>query len=470
MKKVLLSVLLLGIIALLTGSYNYRFRGEEPTRIVMAFEMDYFHSFAQPTYLGEPYYRKPPLFNWLVVLSSKIWGWSPFTGRFITILSTISVLVLIYLFALRFIFLESLPAFLSSLIFLGFIDVIFWYGFLSEIDMTLTFLVFGVITSLFASFMEKKKLYVYIYFMVAGFLTGLSFLLKGLPAPVFFFITFLSLLSIFYLNKIIYKENLREKNTFLWKHYLGGFLVAVFVAFVPIIIWVLNLPEPERYIQVLWEESFGRVKASTNIFDFFMHIFYYPLLTVKQTLLISFFVLLFLFKKGNLRFKIQPNNPLFIIMFIFMLNYIPYWISAGARGRYILPILPLLSIIFASYVIKSRSFTRLIIGVLIFTFVVRFAVGLFYFPYETEKKGIYRKIAMDMESVIRPEFYGKVASNCQVHKGLIFYVDVFMKKPVLSERKLPDWKYFIDCKNEKKYPPLKVYNYKNTQIKLIFKD
>ncbi|WP_456382737.1 ArnT family glycosyltransferase [Persephonella sp.] len=458
MKKALLVALLLGIIGLIAGSYSYRFRGEEPTRVVMAFEMEYFGSYAQPTYLGENYYRKPPLFNWLAIFSSKLWGWNQFTGRFVSIVSTVLVLILIYLFSYRFVFKgEQLPSLMSAAAFLGFIDVVFWYGFLSEIDMTLTFFVFGTIFSLFIAF-ETASI---IYFAIAGLLTGFSFLLKGFPAPVFFAVTYTVLAGVYFF---------KSRQHFF--RYIVGLIAAILSGFIPVAVWVYSLPDPEKYISVLWRESFGRVKASTDITKFFYHLVYYPVLNIKQTLLVS--AVLLVFAVFNFRSVIRGlvDRGILPVVLVFVVNYIPYWISAGARGRYILPILPLFAVIGIYFIWNygGKKLKNVLLGVLIFTFVVRIGVGLFYFPYETEKKGLYLKISGDMKKVIAPAYYGKIASNCDVHKGLIYYVDAFSGKPVLSERKLPDWNYFIDCKGKLAGKPVRVYDYKGQKIRLFFRE
>ncbi len=450
MKKILLFLYILAVISLFSGSLDYRFRGEEPTRMVMAYEMSYISNFSQPTYLGEEYYRKPPLFNWLIIGYSKLFGWEAYTGRLVSITFTVFVSLLIVWFSNIFVFKSWEYSVLSGLIFLSFIDVLFWYGFLAEIDMTLTFFVFSMIISLILALKRKS----YVLFVFSGILTGFSFLLKGFPAFVFLLLTlFILTLYGFY-----------KKYSLLWM--VGGVFLSMLFSVVPVVLWILSLKNPETYIATLWSESFGRVEQSKDIFIFLKHIIMYPLLNIKQTLLISAFVLFIVFiKRSQLKSVSVPEN-VFILIFLFIINYLPYLISAGARGRYVLPLFPIVAILFSFLIhrIHTQKIFKIITGILLFSFIVRILVGLLYFPYETEKKGLYRKIAQHIVPTVKN---GDVATNCVVHKGLIFYVDIMTQKIVLSERKNPNWDYFISC-NKKLNTGFLIssYDYKSEKIYL----
>ncbi len=427
-KSLLIFLIFLGIFSLFVGSKDYRFRGEEPTRLVMAYEMSYKGSFFQPTYLGEEYYRKPPLINWLIIASSNVWDWNKFTGRFISILASLLTALVIYLFGKMYIFKEDLPSILSSVIFLSFIDVVFWYGFLIEIDMTLTLIAISLIFCMIVAF-EKKS---YLLFLVSGILTGFAFLLKGFPAFVFLGATYVALMiyHIFVKNFCI--------------RFLSGFLLSILFSIVPIVLWVLNLDHPKEYISVLWGESFGRVNQSKDFSKFISHLVFYPLLNVKQTLLVSIvFIIFAVIKKWKL--EIKNNRMMLIILIVFLINYIPYWISAGARGRYILPLLPMVALMFAYffYHLGRDRIIKILAGVIAFTFMVRIIVGFFYFPYETSKKDHYSKISKQIYSKITHQ--GKIVSDCDVHKGLIYYLDIMTGKMITTERVNPDWKYYISC-------------------------
>ena len=454
-SRVIIVVLLIfyGIISLFIGAKDYRFRGEEPTRLVMSYEMFYQGKWAQPTYLGENYYRKPPLINWLIEGSSYLWGWSKFTGRFVSIFSTILVLILLYSFSFIYIYKSYLFALLSSLVFLSFIDVLFWYGFLIEIDMTLTFFVLLQILALYLSFRERS----YVFFAISGFSMSLAFLLKGFPSYVFFGATSISLLLYYFIVN-------RKIDVF----FLKGILFSLIISFIPIFIWIYNLPNPEIYLHTLWSESFGRVEKSKDIFKFITHLISYPILNIKQTLLMSGVVIILLLKNfRNIRTFLIPDKPILPLVLIFFINYIPYWISAGARGRYILPLLPLVAIYIVDILRRNLSLKKgfkLIVFIAFFTFSIRILLGLFYFPYETSKKGFYYKVSSSIFYKLDKRYYNYIVSDCEKHKGLIFYLDIWTHSLITTEKLKPDWKYFISCKKRLKEDILGEFYIKDEKI------
>jgi len=141
----------------------YEFTGEEPLRVIVAFEMFYSGNLLQPTFLGDLYLNKPPLFNWLIILSSYFVGWSVITARIVTLL-----------FLLEITENRDLSV-LSSLIYLSFIDILFWYGNYGEIDVTYGFFVFLMFYFLYKGYIQNKPEYL----IFSGVVAGITFLLKG---------------------------------------------------------------------------------------------------------------------------------------------------------------------------------------------------------------------------------------------------------------------------------------------------
>ncbi len=137
-------IVLVSLIYLFAVLKPYEFTGEEPLRVIVAYEMLHNHNLFQPTFLGDIYLNKPPLFNWFIILSSYFIGWSDLTARMVTLFFLFLTSVGIYKFSFELTKDEKLST-LSSIIFLSFIDVLFWYGNFGEIDITLGFFVFLLI-------------------------------------------------------------------------------------------------------------------------------------------------------------------------------------------------------------------------------------------------------------------------------------------------------------------------------------
>ncbi len=169
--------ILLAFVSLLPNLHRYPFKNEESLRTQIAFEMWHSGNYLQPTFLGEPYFNKPPLFNWLIVLYSQIIPWSELTARAVSLSFLLLTTLLVGIFS-HYLFRNLSLATLSSLVFLTFGNVLFFYGFLGEIDITFTFFVFLGICLLYIWWSAGSK----VVGFLAGVVFGLAFLLKGLPA------------------------------------------------------------------------------------------------------------------------------------------------------------------------------------------------------------------------------------------------------------------------------------------------
>ena len=68
---------------------------EEPRRTIVAMELLENQNFWVPTLIGEYYYNKPPLYNWLLIAFSKLFdGFNEFGLRLPTVLSSFGIAAL----------------------------------------------------------------------------------------------------------------------------------------------------------------------------------------------------------------------------------------------------------------------------------------------------------------------------------------------------------------------------------------
>ncbi len=412
-------LIFLAFLSLLPNINFYSLSFEETTRAIVAFEMSHGGNYFQPTILGENYYNKPPLFNWLIVISSYFFGWDTVTARAVSLFFTLANTLLVSLFAYR-LFRSLEIALLSGLIFITFGDVLYWYGWLAEIDITLTFFVFTLFITIYEYYRTEKKAYA----VLTGFISGLIFMLKGFPAFAFYGLS-LIVLSLF------------KKNPFL---ILGReFLVSHTVFLITAFWWIPLSDNPEAYIKRLWEESFSRVESSTDFSKFLEHLVSYPLLHIKQLLPSSIFLLLLFIYR---RFKLEIPSQLKFLLALIGFNYIPYILSATSQGRYVLPLFPVIAI-FAGVVLynllenkwKKAFFISLIVAI---TF--RFLFGMIYLPFLEERRGFPKQQAYEIAQIVKGH---TTACNCD--KNFCVFVDFFVGNPLKKEKFTPNWEYLIDC-------------------------
>ncbi len=448
-EKLFLTLIFIGYISLFINLNLYEFRNEESLRTIVSFEMKYFQNWFQPTVLGEYYYLKPPLFNWLIITSSFIFKWSEFTARFVSLLFLGLTMIGIYIFSYKLLK-DKIISLLSTLIYLTFIDILFWYGYLAEIDITLTFFVFITLYFQLFGFLNKNQKYIYI----SGILVGITFLLKGFPAYLFYALTFVGL--------TIYTKRFKEFFNPAW-------WIATSIAItIPIIVF-LKSENFYKYINSLLIESLVRAEGETDITKFFKHILTYPLLNFKQLLPTSLFFLIGLFMLRRNQIKSKIPDTIKILIVIVFINYLPYLLAVESRGRYIIPLFPFIAIIFAFFInkIKSEKFLKSFYYTLIVIVVIRLILGIVGFPILMKYKESRRKIAYDIAKKI--DISKNIAFDCTSEKSVALYLDFIRNKPVVKSKFLENWDYLISCNNLKNFKIVEIYKLKKNTIYLYKK-
>lgn len=298
---------------------------EEPRRALIALEMMYNNNLIVPTEMGVAYFKKPPLYNWLIVASFKLFGVSEFSARLITILSMLGMGFLSFLFVRKYG--DKTWGILSGLLVLVSADLYFHFSLLAEIDLFYSLL---VLASIFAIYhFDKKEQPLRLFLWVYG-LTALGFLTKGFPSLVFVAVS----LGIWFLVKR------KLKALLTWQHFTGIILLVVicgsyFLAYA-------QYNDPSGFARDMWSQSSERTLIEKSASDFFIHLVSFPLTVLKDILPASLF-LLFLFDRP-VRKQWLRNDVVKFCLILFAANILIYWISPGTRTRYVYMLYPLLII------------------------------------------------------------------------------------------------------------------------------
>jgi len=414
----LVALIALAFVSMLPNLRSFELTLEEPRRALVAYEMWFSGTYLQPTLLGEPYFNKPPLFNWLVIFASALFGWGGFAVRVVSLTFTALTALLVYLTAKRLIG-DRNAGLLAALIYVAFADNLYHYGWIGEIDATLTFFVFGTMLCLWSAFETGKNRYL----VLAGLNTGLTFLLKGFPAYAFFVLT-LAALAVRY------------------RRYRLPFTAASVAAYAASLAapaaWILGTDAPSIYLHRLFFESLSRAAPSHGVGEVVLHLASYPLLTIKQLLPLSVVIPFLLWKEKPA--LVENVRGLLLMAGV---NYAPYWLSVGSRGRYVLPLFPLAALAFAYLLHAAHERWKTLALVLIAAAVVgRFGYGLVGFPWMMEKRGSLRVVGQDIARRLDGE--SRVGGACAVY-ALVYYVNVNAGVRVTSETALGDWRYLVSC-------------------------
>lgn len=300
---------------------------EEPRRSLIAIEMLYNGNWWVPTQLGQLYYNKPPLFNWILILSASFFGgFSEWTMRLPTVLSTIGIALLLVFMGKRYWSLKKgLETGLLSITSAG---IFFYFSTLAEIDLFYSLVTLSLFFAIFHFDQVKKP---WALFLTVYLLTAAGFLTKALPSLAF---TALSLLTYF-----IYTRQFRR--LFSLAHFAG---IALFLLLSAGYYYqYAQFEDPTPFLTRLWGESSKRTVAGSGLWPLLNHLWQFPLNTLVD-LLPGGILIVFLFgKKG--RTLLQSNEFVRYCFWIAAVNFLLYWISPGSRQRYIYMLYPLFMVV-----------------------------------------------------------------------------------------------------------------------------
>ncbi len=305
---------------------------DEATRANVSMEMIFRGNFIVPTINGEFYYNKPPLFNWVLILFTRITGsYSEFSFR-------LPVVVSIFFFAWSVYStmkkeMGRRAALLTALAIATCGRILFYDSLKGLIDISFSWIIYLMFWSVI--YYHKQKDYLPL-FVLSWFLTTLAFLMKGLPALAFQGIT---LLSVFILRKDFRK--------LLSISHLAG--IAVFILLTGSYFLAYNSYNPlSNYFEALVSESTKRTFLENSMFSSISHLFTFPFEFLYHFLPWSLFIII-LFRRGNWRWLWDQEYSRSLIV-VFGANIIVYWLSPAIYARYLFMFLPLFfGLLFHSY-------------------------------------------------------------------------------------------------------------------------
>ena len=318
---------------------------EEPRRALIALEMLFQGNWIVPTEMGEYYYKKPPLYNWVIIGGFKLFrNYSEYAVRFFSILSFLGMGGLVFLMGRRYVSF-SLGAYAGLLTWIM-VDILFYFSATAgEIDLFYSFI---TLASFFTIYHFYQRQQYYWLFITTYALGALGTLTKGLPSPVFLAVS----LGVFFL----YQGNFRK--LFSLAHLTG---ILTFLLIVGGYFWWYNQYNPFMYYftseDSLWSQSSERTMLENKLTTLLPHLFLFPLETLKNVAPASL-LLLFTLRRG-IPTAIRQQPFILFCLILFLSNIAVYWISPGTRSRYVYMLYPLLVAVLAysytSFTLNSPS-------------------------------------------------------------------------------------------------------------------
>lgn len=300
---------------------------EEPRRALIGLEMAYNGNLWVPTEMGELYFKKPPVFNWLLLAAFGINGGpGEIPARMITVISLLGMGWLVYRYCKAHYSRElGVAAGLFSVVA---VDLFFSTGLLGEIDTFYSLITLAAILGFYRLGTGGNP---WLYIPLIYGLIGIGTLTKGLPSPVFLV-----------MSGAVWLWMFRDfKKLFSLAHLVG---ILLFGAIVGGYLWIYSQYEdPSGYWNGLWSQASKRTVIENSWWDMIANIPAFPGMMIKDALPATLFLPLVLFRDA--RRKLLADKFLLFCLLAFLANALPYWVSPGTRSRYVSMLVPLLVIL-----------------------------------------------------------------------------------------------------------------------------
>lgn len=360
-------------------------RAEEPRRALVTMEMMLNHDHIHPTLNGEPYYHKPPLFNWVLEGSFRLTGSQrEWAVRLPGVLAFLLTGALIFLLLRKPIGRET--AGLAALFFLTCADPLY-YGTVNagEIDLFLTLPVFGMVIAL-PLLGERGRWLAMFAFSYACM--AVVFLAKHFGAVAFQAMAVLAL--------ALALRNWRV--LFSWQHLVG---IGVFVALVGSYFFAYSTEHDlAPFLANLFFETSSK-STEGNWGERLLHLAEYPLTVLK--LLLPWSLLLFFCWKKSVWAAFRGNAVLRYCLVFSLLNVGLYWLIPEVRDRYLYPLFPFFCVVLAVIFIRFTKFKiRTALWLALVLVVGRIVYNFAVMPAQQERRH-FRQDALEIVRLARGE-------------------------------------------------------------------
>jgi 4-amino-4-deoxy-L-arabinose transferase-like glycosyltransferase len=300
--------------------------GDEARRALVSVEMMLSGDYLTPTLHGERYFNKPPLYNWLIIASYRLFGnYSTFALRFPMLLSLLGLGTMVFVFVRRYV--NAPVALAAALMMLTNGRVLFYDATLGLIEITFALVTY---TSMMLVFHFDKRRSYWLLYTTTYVLTAIGFLLKGLPPIVFQGLTLLGWFA--YTRRwrlLLHPAHALGIGLFLL--ITGGYYVAYFSR---------NTIPFQDVAGVILHESTKRTGLHLGLGATLLHLVTFPFEFIYH--FVPYTLLLGLLVRRDVR-KLLTNNPFITFNALtFCSTVLVYWLSPEVYGRYLIGLVPLL--------------------------------------------------------------------------------------------------------------------------------
>jgi 4-amino-4-deoxy-L-arabinose transferase-like glycosyltransferase len=299
--------------------------GDEARRALVSLEMMLSGDYITPTLHGERYFNKPPLYNWLIIGSYRLFGdYSSFALRFPMLVSLL--LLGVTLFAVVRKYTSPTVAWAAALMTLTNGRVLLYDSMLGLIEITFSLAIYAAMMLVY--YYDRKRNY-WLLYLTTYALTALAFLLKGLPPLAFQGLTLV--------GWFLYTR--RPRLLFHPAHVVGIGVFALITGTYYVTYFSQNAIPYQDVASVLVTESTKRTGLYFGWGPTLLHLITFPFEFVYH--FAPFTLLLALLFRRDIWTILNRNSFIAFNALTFSLTVLIYWSSPEAYGRYLIGLVPM---------------------------------------------------------------------------------------------------------------------------------
>lgn len=305
-----------------------------------------------------------PLFNWLIMPFSALFGWQHvlIVTRVLTIFSTLITALTLGLVAGR-LFQDKTFGLFAALGYLTMIDVLLYHGWLGYVDTNYAMFLFAAMGTLWVAVREQR----FQMFVLSCVLLTCAFLSKALTSYIFYGVALFVLLF----------EKQQRDFLLRWRT-----LPVLLLTYAGPVIWYASIPDGIAQGRRMFNELTDKFEYPPLI-QYVGRLVGFPtdvLFSLGPLTVLAIYLLL---RRRYQKETSAAYQLLFYSAFwMLMLNFLPYWISPRGLMRYLMPLFPLFALL-ATRVIWQSGEAALVLARkwIIAALVFKFAAALIIFPY-----------------------------------------------------------------------------------------
>ena len=380
--------------------------GEEGLMAIKSYEMFARGDWLHPSILGG-FWPHSPLWHWPVILISSLIGWEHVDLAIRLVSVTASWLTAwVVGSAARWLFAEKPAAgWLAALIYLTMGEISFWYGWLGYLDATFGFFVFAAIAFLWRAVHDESGR----LFVISLLLVSLAFLTKNITAH-----------ALFGLAGIVLLWRYKRLRLAMTPSFLLPGLAALAVPW----LWQTYVVAPGTNTATTSINDALRNFIGYGLLDYLWHWISYPFIFAFRALPVSLF-LLYLWLGGKHAFRSDPR--LATGGFVLLACLLPFWISAGATPRYLVPLYGLVALLLTGLTLQldtKRLRQALQLMLLIIVLKIPYSFGIL--PYIKDWRP-ERDVKVVAEEIIQltPDMPLRTRNDVSTGLAIAAYIDVW---------------------------------------------